>query len=334
MKTSPTISLLFCLLFLLVWAQSLTTSCTSPPNLSIKLSPYFADSIPYPVQNPFSEAGIALGKLLFDDPTLSGNNQISCATCHHKSKHFTDGISLSNNGLSKKRLPRNAPTLFNLAWADQGLFWDGGAQNLESLVFAPLKHADEMGQDLKLLPEELRQKDNYKTLFFKAFAQDTITNALIARALAQYVRTLTAAHARYDEVIQKKAQFTKLEQQGLEIFNQQCVSCHPPPFFTDFGFHAVGDFLEAKEIKTPENDENKIEKGRYRITADSADLGKFKTPTLRNLAMTAPYFHDGRYQTIEIAIQKHTKATNPPRKEEISLLIAFLNTLNEKQIKE
>jgi cytochrome c peroxidase len=306
-------------------------SCTPAPHLAFKLSPYFADSLPYPAHNPFSADGIALGELLFHETALSGNNEISCATCHSPDLHFTDGFALTNKGLRKKKLSRNTPTLFNLAWANKGLFWDGGAQNLESLVFAPLKHADEMGQDLKLLPQELMQKGNYKTLFFNAFDQDTITNAFIARALAQYMRTLTSSNSKYDAVVQKKAQFSDLEHKGLEIFTQSCISCHPPPFFTDFDFHLVSKFSEAKSIE--KMIENEMEKGRFRITADSADIGKFKTPTLRNLALTAPYFHDGHCTTPEMAIREHKVLAQLPNDNEIILLIHFLNTLNEQRVK-
>lgn len=309
----------------LVFLLNVAFACASPmPEQVIYTIPYFADSIPYPIRNPFINEGIALGKQLFFDKNLSGNGQISCATCHLPDFAFADTMPLTDKGFSKKKLMRNTPTLQNIAWANSGLFWDGGVQDIESLVFAPLRHADEMGQDLKKLPQKLMEMEGYRPLFKKAFLQDTTTNAMIARALAQYVRTLTSSHSRYDDFIQQKIKLTDSETQGLTIFEQKCQSCHLPPFFTDFDFHVV-----QKEYQTTITD-NPLEdfaSGRFRITGREADIGKFKTPTLRNLKLTYPYLHDGSAKTIETAISTHE--TISLSKPEMDLLLIFLATLNE-----
>lgn len=292
-------------------------SCSpQPKEVAFELSPYFADSIPYPQRNKFTPEGIALGKKLFFETKLSANNQVSCATCHLPDFAFSDTTAKTNRGISGKKLERNTPTLLNIAWAGKGLFWDGGAADLESLVFAPLAHQDEMGQDLKKLPQKLLSTKDYRSLFYQVFYQDTITNALIARALAQYVRTLTSEKTKYDLWVQDKAQFSKTEIKGYEIFEQQCASCHPPPLFSDHDFHKISE--QANDFFL----------GRFRITADSADTGKFKTPNLRSLALSAPYLHDGSAENIQIAIKKHTQTFQKQTEKDIELLLAFLNTLN------
>ncbi|MCU0389783.1 MAG: cytochrome-c peroxidase [Thermoflexibacter sp.] len=306
-------------------------------------SPYFADSIPQLPHNLMTDKGIELGKALFFDKNLSGNGQIACATCHIPSLAFADTVALTNKGISGKNLLRNTPPLFNLAWTSNGLFWDGGVNNLESLSFAPLSHADEMGQDLSTLPKKLTAIPDYRSLFFETFGQDTITNAMIARALAQYLRTLFAENSRYDDFVQQKIQLDRLEIEGLNVFNKKCATCHLPPLFTDNKFHNIG--LDSIIIADTAN----ILLGRFRITQDSADIGKFKTPSLRNLAFTFPYMHDGRLRRLEdvllhyqanmkkniyldtLFIQENNKVGIPLSPEEIKSLIAFLNTLNQPQ---
>ena len=311
-------------LFLCVLLFYLLACWAETPQQTIYKVPYFTDTLPYPTRNPFTIKGIALGKQLFFDENLSANGQIACATCHLPRFAFADTMPLTDKGLSKQKLSRNTPTLLNLAWANQGLFWDGGARDLESLMFAPIAHANEMGQNLNELPSKLKQKQGYQNLFKQAFQKDTITNTLIARALAQYVRTLVADSSLYDDFMRKKTQLTGLEEKGQEIFNQQCQSCHLPPFFTDFGFHQI---QKSKNITFTNNPLEDFSSGRFRITGDSADIGKFKTPTLRNLKLTAPYLHNGSAKTIGEAIQTHENIKIPTTK--MDFLLAFLNTLNE-----
>jgi cytochrome c peroxidase len=237
--------------------------------------------------------------MLFYDPVLSENNQLSCATCHQPSRAFTDGLALSAQGVSGKLLHRNAPSLVNLAW-HKGLFWDGGASDLESLVFGPLTHPDEMGQDLHALVQELDEKAVYRDMFKRAFGEDTIYSALVGRALAQYLRTLISANSRFDQFIRNEAgaNFSGIELKGIEVFDQKCGCCHlfglgKNDFFTDHQYHNNG--LDSAFSSGPEG----ILQGRFRITRDSADMGKFKTPSLRNIALTTPYMHDGRFATLE-----------------------------------
>jgi cytochrome c peroxidase len=299
-------------------------------------------ALPQPAHNPSTEAGVALGRQLFFDPALSGNNRLACASCHQPARAFTDGQALSQLGASGRPLKRNVPTLANLAWAE-GLFWDGGAKNLESLVFGPLRHPDELAQDLAALPAELARNPTYPPQFAQAFGTDSITLALLARALAQYQRSLLSFNSRYDAWQAGRIQINDLEMNGWKVFNQHCSGCHPPPRFTDDRYHNTG----LDTAFTP--DHEGIYLGRERITGQPADRGRFKTPTLRNLARTAPYFHDGRAATLpQVLAHYHTGVRLSPTLDSLlrpgpgkprpglalsladrEALLAFLATLND-----
>lgn len=302
-------------------------------------------NIPSPERNPLSEEGVALGKRLFHDPVLSSNGKVSCATCHQPDKSFTDGLPLSALGVSGVALQRNVPPLINLAW-NNGLFWDGGAKDLESLIFAPLTHPDEMGKDLHQLIEELNKDETYRLQFKNAFGIDSVSSAFIARALAQYQRTLISENSKYDKMIhsETESEFSTLEKKGLELFMSKCASCHQPPFFTDFTYHNNG--LD-ENFNNP--DHEGIYLGRFRISRDSADIGKFKTPTLRNVVLTAPYMHDGRFATLEEVLDHYSggikksptlhplfilpdgSAAIPLTPHQKEAIIAFLNTLTDRE---
>lgn len=297
-------------------------------------------TVPFPEKNPFTREGVLLGKKLFYDPVLSGNNKISCATCHQLQKAFTDGFDLSTKGISGNALHRNAPTLQNLAWY-KGWFWDGGAKDIESLNFGPIKHKDEMGQDLDELVSELKNKSEYAQLFKAAFPGDSISILSITRALAQFERTLISANSRYDKYVRNEGgKLNQEELEGLSIFQQKCSSCHATDFFTDFGYHNNG-----LDSTFPDNFEA-IAWGRGRITEKPEDIGKFKTPTLRNIALTAPYMHDGRFKTLnevlehynsgvknsatlDPVLQRSGKLGIPLSETEKKRIIQFLNTLTD-----
>lgn len=274
-------------------------------SLYIKQGTYWVDTIPYPERNPITVEGVALGRMLFYDPILSAKGNISCATCHQQSLSFSDGIALSNRGNTGKPLERHAQSLINLAWHN-GFFWDGGAKNLESLVFAPLTHPDEMAADIPALIEKLNTRFDYKARFNKVFKQDTIHAAFIARALAQFKRTLISDNSRYDQIMQAdktndNLYFSALEFKGKLLFEEKCSSCHAGLFFTDFQYHNNG--LDSIFPTDPEA----VGKGRARITLKEEDMGKFKTPTLRNIALTAPYMHDGRFGNLYEVMKHYSK---------------------------
>ncbi|MEL1244016.1 cytochrome c peroxidase [Flavobacterium sp. DGU11] len=255
-------------------------------------------------ENPLTKEGIALGRKLFFDTRLSGTNTVSCATCHKPELAFSDGAALSTSGVSGHPLLRNAPALINLAWADNGLFWDGGSTNLESQAFAPMAHVDEMHQDLNELIDELNADPLYPSMFAAAFA-DEVTQAGIVKALAQYQRTLISGNSKYDRYLLGQEQLSPLESQGLAIAENLCFSCHSGVLLTDNSYHNNGldsDFSDTSH--------EGMFQGRYRVTYNPSDLGKYKTPTLRNIALTGPYMHDGRFDTLEEVITFYATGVN------------------------
>lgn len=319
------------------------TLADQPPH-AIKLEvptnfPRFTDD----PDNPLTEEGIELGRILFYDTRLSGNNQLSCASCHQQKLAFSDGVSLNNIGVSGVKLPRHSPALINLAWVTNGLFWDGGSTNLESQAFAPITNSDEMQQNLTELEVELKQVPDYVKRFKQAFNSE-IKSANIVKALAQFQKTLVSGNSKYDQYIRKESgiKFSPQELNGLVLVQTKCRSCHAGELFTDNSYHNNGmdnDFSNT--------DHELLYQGRSRVTFNPLDLGKFKTPTLRNVMLTAPYMHDGRFKTIyEVLAHYHTGIKDGPTTDillrqangktgiplstiEKGDIIAFLNTLTD-----
>lgn len=292
--------------------------------------------------NPLTAEGIELGRKLFYDVRLSGNNKISCASCHRQNLAFSDGLALSNQGFSGKQLSRHAPVLFNLAWADQGLFWDGGAKNLESQALGPLTSEEEMHQDLYELEAELKAIPDYVKQF-KAVFKSEIRSAEVLKALAQFQRTLISANSAYDQYTTqgKSTALNAEELLGMKLVADKCGNCHSGALFTDQRFHNNG-------IDAQFSDENEgIYQGHFRVSFNPADLGKFRTPTLRNVRLTAPYMHDGRFKTLEEVLdhyqsgikislttdvslfQHQGKPGIPMSNEEKKAIIAFLDALSD-----
>lgn len=289
-----------------------------------------------PADNPLTVEGVALGRKLFYDPVLSANNTLSCAGCHRQNFAFADSTLQFSVGITGATGTRNAPALFNLGW-EKKFFWDGGAATLEDQVIGPITNPIEMHDTLTKVIAKLQKHSLYPPMFKKAFGSDSITTKLIMKAIAQFERTLISANSKYDEYKQGKIKLDEQEWNGMQLFigeKGDCNHCHVlGSTFTDFEFRNNGlDSVFADE-------------GRYRITLNPDDMGKFKTPTLRNIALTAPYMHDGRFKTLKevinfynsdfhltatldpnIALQKRGRL-NPI---EINDLIAFLNTLTDK----
>lgn len=257
--------------------------------------------VPQPERNVASQKGVELGKKLFFDKQLSKNGADSCATCHHTDKAFSDGIRLTHAGVSGNALLRHAPALFNLAWYD-GLFWDGGSKNLESQVFGPLMHPDEMGMDLGELVEKLRSDNDYPALFKEVWGTDSITSQRFAHAIAQYERTLLSYYSPYDRWKAGEGMLSEPELRGYAVYLSFCSGCHTEGLFTDLSYHANG--IDS-QITAPGFELMFL--GRYRVTLDSADMGKFKTPSLRNLGFTAPYMHDGRFVELDEVLDHYFK---------------------------
>ncbi len=281
--------------------------------------PFFWSKHPIlmPANNPLTVEGVTLGRKLFYDPVLSQNNSMSCATCHNIAYGFTDNGKQFSNGLHGETGVRNAPPLFNLGWftnygvINHRFFWDGGSADLESQIFGPIQNPNEMNETLFNVINKLKSKSEYPLLFKKAFGTDSITSQLLAFAIAQFERTIISGNTKFD---QGRAinftNFTPQEYNGFVTFTSEkgdCFHCHTiadpsssmaPDFSTDFNFHNNGLQVTI------------VDSGQARITNIPGDMGKFKTPSLRNLVFTAPYMHDGRFSTLEQVIEFYNSSAH------------------------
>ena len=235
--------------------------------------------------NPVTSAGFALGRRLFYDPILSRDGSIACGSCHQQFAAFAHLDHRVSHGIGGVNGKRNTPGLFNLAWQPD-LMWDGSVHHLELQPVAPMSNPVEMGGSLALAVDKLRQDARYPGLFARAFGSPGIDSQRLLRALAQFTGTLVSADSRYDRYVQGRETFTPQERAGLDLFRQHCASCHREPLFSDFSYRNNG--LDAAPRDA----------GRAVISGRVEDQGRFRVPSLRNVALTAPYMHDGRYETL------------------------------------
>jgi cytochrome c peroxidase len=287
--------------------------------------------IHYPDDNHPTKLRILLGRKLFYDVRLSENNSIHCGSCHALSAAFTDGRATSTgmHGFAGKR---NAPSLANVAWTPR-LMMEGGVPSLETQVLAPLHDTLEMGASMMLAVDKLNLDVELRALSKAAYGRDSIDPYVITRALAAFQRTFLSGDSRYDRYKQNYA--TELSEQeilGMQLFfseQTQCGSCHPDVLMSDFGYYNIGLY------------ENYADNGKERATGRPEDIGKFKTPSLRNVALTAPYMHDGSLWSLSEVVAFFNAGGHPhPNKDQrirpLGLsqqqqddLVAFLNTLTD-----
>jgi cytochrome c peroxidase len=299
--------------------------------------------------NPLTEEGVALGRRLFHDPILSADSTMSCSSCHISSLSFTDGNALSK-GIDRKEGRRSAMSLANIGFYKEGLFWDGRVKTLESQALIPIEDTIELHNSLDNVIEKLKAHPDYPVYFRKAFGIDTLSQIdefLLAKALAQYEKTLISAHSRFDQFREGEATFTEDEQAGYNIFfdasselpDGECGHCHNAPLMT------TNEYLN-NGISLANTTEDFTDRGRGEVTGNRFDNGKFRVPSLRNIELTAPYMHDGRFQTLEEVIEHynsggHYGPNTSPLIRPLYLnethkrqLIAFLNTLTDRKFVE
>lgn len=240
--------------------------------------------------NTLSRDGFILGRALFYEPMLSADNTISCGSCHQQNVAFVHAGHALSHGINGLLGTRNAPPLQNLNWSSS-FMWDGGVLHLENQPLAPITNPVEMNETIANILAKLRASSKYRSLFAKAFGDDSITTHRFLKALAQFQGLLYSYNSKYDMHYRGEAggSFNSSQQNGYNLFKQKCASCHTEPLFTDFSFRSNG---------LPENVFLK-DSGRMHITGDPADRFRFKVPSLRNIALTAPYMHDGRFQSLD-----------------------------------
>jgi cytochrome c peroxidase len=262
------------------------------PHLDDEIKPGFRDIgllplVTFPTNNPYTDAKAELGKKLFFDPRLSGSGQISCASCHDPDLAFADGRTVSF-GHERKELKRNAPTVLNTAF-NQTLFWDGRADSLEKQAADVVNNQDEMHSSAEFVKENLGRIPGYTNEFVAVFGTPEVTLARAAQAIATFERTITSRGNNFDSFLRGDTNaFSDQAIRGLHLFRTtaRCINCHNGPNFTDGKFHNEGLTYYGRKYE---------DLGRYVVTKDPADMGRFKTPSLRNIARTAPYMHNGLF---------------------------------------
>jgi len=289
--------LVLALLAILVLAALLPRPEAAPIQRSTRDEPFSVAGFdaPWPAEPPPDAAQAALGRLLFYDPVLSGENDLACASCHHPDLGFADGLALAR-GAHAVNLRRSAPALWNVATASS-LFWDGRAATLEEQMLSPLQLADEMGADLTEMLAELRGIPDYVRQFDETFAGGITLDNVVA-AIAAFERTLVSRSAPVDRFIAGDFDaLTPSQRRGFEIFRDpavRCIECHTWPTFEDDEFHVLG---------VPLTDLNNPDVGRAEFVQASGARFAFRTPTLRNVVLTAPYMHNGSFATLDEVIQ-------------------------------
>ena len=302
--------------------------CKSPdkaipigPIVEIK-APLGLPPVPIPADNPPTSASIALGRRLFYDTRLSKDDSLSCASCHHAQIRFSDARERST-GVGGTLGLRHAPTLVNVAYSPL-FFWDGRAANLESQVGTPIADALEMNQTHDASIAKLKDDKTYKAMFLSAFGTDEIDMERVEKALASFERTILSGNSAFDryEYQGKKDALSPAQIRGLAIFKDprkgNCAACHTigPTYalFTDGQFHNTGEGIGDNEESS--------DLGRFKVTKLVSDTGRFKTPTLRNVAVTGPYMHDGKLKTLKDVVDFYAGKgnSNPYLDERISVI--------------
>lgn len=337
----------------LVWDRLRAPIATPIADFS---APFVFGRFSVPPDNPLTQEAFALGRHLFYDPMLSGNNQVSCATCHVQALGFTDGRAKSPS-LSGGELDFSSMSLANLLWGQERFFWDGRATSLEMQALMPIQHPDEMGQDIDELMAELRASGTYRKMFRRAYGEVSPENT--ANALATFMRMLISADSKYDKYLRGEVRLTAQEEHGRKLFmahpdtkvslrGGNCIDCHSQ--FLTSGFRDALDGFSNNGLDPDEA----LPDGLMGVTGNPAHKGFFKVPTLRNIAVTAPYMHDGRFETLEDVMVHYNdgivvsdtlsplilEADNAPEvgqgtvglrmtSEEMEAIIAFLHTLTD-----
>ncbi|WP_232093163.1 cytochrome-c peroxidase [Gimesia panareensis] len=257
--------------------------------------------VPFPADNPPTAEKIALGKQLYFDKRLSRDNTISCASCHDPAKGYSNADQFAT-GFKGQKGGRNSPTVLNAAY-NNFQFWDGRAGSLEEQAVGPIANPIEMNLTLPEAVDRINKIPGYKAQFQKVFGSDA-TEDNIAKAIASYERTILCGDAPYDrfKAGDKKALSPAAERGRVLFFGRAaCSSCHSGPNFTDNAFHNIGVGMDAK----------KPDEGRKTISKLGGDTGSFKTPTLRDIAKSGPYMHDGSLKTLKEVVEHYNKGGVP-----------------------
>ncbi|MEM9678713.1 MAG: cytochrome c peroxidase [Bacteroidota bacterium] len=307
------------------------------------------DDVVYPENNPYSKEKKQLGKFLFFDARLSATGQIACASCHNPELAWTDNVTRSF-GHNRQTNKRNAMTIKNIAFAET-LFWDGRSHSLEHQAGFPLEDPDEMNTSHTVAVNNISKIEGYKPLFKAAFGDDDINLDRMLKAIATFERSIVSRNSKFDRFIKgKKDLYTDEEVLGLHLFRTKarCINCHNTPYFSDNQFHNDGQTLFGSKHE---------DLGRYNFTKNIEDIGKFKTPTLREIGETGPWMHHGHFPSLLDVLEFYNLGNPAPiqkrylnterdslipttspilkrldlSKKEVNAVIAFLETLSTRK---
>jgi len=362
LQTLPALFILFVVTGCIPDSPVVCDNCPAVPPEELIAGP--ADPTPYALEvpdymprplidagNPLTVEGIELGRRLFYDKTMGRDSAFACADCHQQSRAFTDGLALAR-GVRGQFGRRNAMSLVNLAFNANGFNWDGSQAKLWEQAIHPVENILEMDEDWERVLERLRASEDYPGRFRAAFGIDNvqqITRELAVKAIGQFERTIISADSHYDRVVYKNtAFFTEQEQLGADslffvenvppgVLHPGCGHCHNQPSFGDNQFKNNGlDDVASLDDFT--------DKGFGEVSGSRFDNGKFRTPTLRNIALTAPYMHDGRFSTLEEVLDHYAEGGHGVENEDPNIsgfalserkkaaLLAFLHTLTDETL--
>ena len=307
-------------------ATAVAVGCIGPRSLDVRPA-HFPEAV-------FATAGVRedrvqLGRMLFYDPVLSDDGTVSCASCHRQAAGFSDGGKALSAGIRGQLGTRHTPALSNVAW-HHTFMWDGRLDVLMTMPLAPIEADFEMASDTGAIAERLAARPEYVKAFRKAYGRGGVTGARVLDALAAFQTTLVSANARYDRMVRGELHFSEAEARGYELFGIHCHRCHEEPVMTDFTFVNIGlDRHEADPLLAD-------------VTGNPKDSGAVRIPSLRNVAVSAPYMHDGRFATLEQVMDFYVRdvvdngrlnARMPGNidltEQDRSDLIAFLHTLTD-----
>lgn len=269
---------------------------------------YFGGRFSIPEDNPLTKEGVHLGRMLFYETKLSGNNKLSCASCHQQQLAFTDGRAFSV-GIDGSFTKRSSMSLANLLWV-RNFFWDGRVNSLEAQAIVPLTDPHEMGVSLNESAAKLSKTAIYPGLFKKAFGSSGISEDKIVKAIAQFERTLISFHSNFDRYLNGEYIPSEQELRGMKLFmtgpspqdnirGANCGHCHGTPKMFKELFHNNGLDTLARDV------------GRMGFTGQEIDRGRFRVPTLRNIELTSPYMHDGRFGTLQEVLDHYSDHIQP-----------------------
>ncbi len=298
---------IFCIVAIFISCRKDKIGYTPTP-YELEIPSHFPSMI-IPENNPMTKEGVSLGRLLFYEERLSGDNSMSCATCHAPENSFTDPNQFST-GIDGIAGTRNSMALINLGW-QKFFFWDGRAKSLEEQILEPIPNPLEMHQKWKDAVSKLQQDVEYRNMFYKAFGEEGIDSIKVSKAIAQFIRTMISGSSKYDVMYKFEnslllnsvdqsilSSVSPEEWAGYDLFKSlngaDCLHCHS------------GILMHINKFSNNGLDATFTDQGRGAITGSPNDMGRFKIPTLRNIALTAPYMHDGRFGTLDEVIEHYS----------------------------